>query len=120
MKNKKIVEFDLDGNPVYIEIEEAEERVTRAGRGDEGEIEKAESKFTKAIAHIKPAADAILNTFQEMNTPEEIGLEFGLKFNASAGAIFASVDSEATFKVSLKWSNKKESPENEKTPVTEK
>ncbi|MCK7576896.1 MAG: hypothetical protein MZV65_14195 [Chromatiales bacterium] len=41
-----------------------------------------------------------------MNTPTEIGLEFGVKFSAKAGAIIASVDSEAVFKVSLKWSNK--------------
>jgi hypothetical protein len=40
-----------------------------------------------------------------MNSPAEIGLEFGIKLNAKAGAIFASVDSEATFKVSIKWRN---------------
>jgi len=46
-----------------------------------------------------------LKTFQEINTPAEINLEFGVKFNAKAGFIFASADSEATFKVSLKWKN---------------
>ena len=46
-----------------------------------------------------------------MNTPDEIGLEFGIKFNAKAGAVFASVDSEATFKVSLKWKNSPDSPD---------
>ncbi len=41
---------------------------------------------------------------------KEIGLEFGIKCNARAGvAVFASVDSEATFKVSLKWKNKPKS-----------
>ncbi len=45
-----------------------------------------------------------------MNTPDEIGLEFGLKFNAKTGVIFASADSEATFKVSLKWTNEKKEP----------
>ena len=47
----------------------------------------------------------MLESFKEMNTPDEIDLEFGIKFNAKAGAVFASVDSEATFKVSLKWKN---------------
>jgi len=97
----------LDGKPVYIEVEETEEGITRVGRTEDG-IEKAENKFTRAISHIKPAAEAILNTFREMSAPEEIGMEFGIKFNAKAGAVFASVDSEATFKVSVKWSNKKE------------
>ena len=49
----------------------------------------------------------VLQAFREMNTPDEIGLDFGIKFSAQAGAIFASVDSEATFKVSLKWKNPK-------------
>ena len=54
-----------------------------------------------------PAAELVLNAFREMNTPDEIGLEFGVKFNASAGAFLASAGSEATFKVSLKWKNEK-------------
>jgi len=39
-----------------------------------------------------------LKTFQDINAPAEINLEFGIKFNAKAGFIFASADSEATFR----------------------
>lgn len=100
------IEFDLDGETsVFVESE--------GGAGD-GEIqrmggegaEKRKRKFLDVIEGIRPAAEAVLATFREMDTPEEIGLEFGIKFNAKAGAVFASVDSEATFKVSLKWNNK--------------
>lgn len=107
---KKIISFDLDGSPVYIEVEEVQETSAgfqRAGRDNE-EKEKSENRFTDAIAKVKPVAEAVLKMFQEMHTPDEIGLDFGIKFNAKAGAVFASVDSEATFKVSLKWKNKKE------------
>ncbi|MDM8517898.1 CU044_2847 family protein [Desulfobacterales bacterium HSG16] len=113
---KKLIEFELeDGTPVYIEVEDPKagqgtQLVSRGGKG----IEKSENKFTEAVKKIKPAAEAVLDTFRDMNTPDEIGLEFGLKFNAKAGAIIASVDSEATFKVSLKWineKNKKNEPE---------
>ena len=38
-----------------------------------------------------------------MNTPDEIALEFGLKFNAKTGVIFASADSEATFNSTIKF-----------------
>ncbi len=110
---KKVIPFDLDGSPVYIEIEDSEGRSSgkeRLGGKRKDESEKAENRFTDAIARIKPAAEAVLKTFHEMDTPEEIGLEFGIKFNARAGvAVFASVDSEATFKVSLKWKNKSKS-----------
>ena len=58
------------------------------------------------MAHIKPVAKALFGAFEEFNNPQEIQLEFGVKFSAKAGVIFASADSEATFKVSLKWQNK--------------
>ena len=76
-------------------------------RGGDNGAEKADSLFVDAVDRIKPAAEVILNAFREMNTPDEIALEFGLKFNAKTGVIFASADSEATFKVSLKWTNDK-------------
>lgn len=104
MKTKEIVEFELDGQPVYVEVEQSGVGPRRVSRGDDG-VAKAENRFKDAIARIRPAADALLTSFKEMNTPDEIGLDFGIKFNAKAGAVFASVDSEATFKVSLKWKN---------------
>lgn len=107
---KKLIEFELDGQPVYVEAEMSEtekglQRVSRSGGDDEPE--KAASRFTDAVARIKPAAEVVLNTFREMNTPDEIALEFGLNFSAKAGVVFASADSTATFKVSLRWKNEK-------------
>jgi hypothetical protein len=77
----------------------------RVSRGEYG-IEKAETRFTEAIARVRPAAEAVFQALRALNTPEDIALEFVITFNAKAGAIIASVDSEATFKVSLKWTNK--------------
>ena len=107
---KKLIEFELDGQPVYIETEISDQQgMERIAQGREDEPEQAESRFTDAVARIKPAAEVVLNAFREMNTPDEIGLEFGVKFTAKAGAVFvASAGSEATFKVSLKWTNDKQ------------
>lgn len=107
MNDKRVMEFKMDdGTPVYVEVAQGEgydaERVTRGGSGQHGFVE-AEKRFTDAISRVKPAAEFVLNAFREMNEPDQIGLEFGVKFNAKAGAILASVDSEATFKVSLLW-----------------
>ncbi|XCN74397.1 MAG: CU044_2847 family protein [Candidatus Electrothrix aestuarii] len=104
---KKLIEFELDGQPVYIEAEETNpEGMRRVSRGGDNEAEKADSLFVDAVDRIKPAAEVILNAFREMNTPDEIALEFGLNFSAKAGAFFTSADSSAAFKVSLKWNNK--------------
>ncbi|MCI5146139.1 MAG: hypothetical protein D3923_11575 [Candidatus Electrothrix sp. AR3] len=108
---KKMIEFEMDGQPVYVEAEVSEaEGIRRVSRVGDDEPERAESRFVDAVARIKPAAEVVLNAFREMNTPDEIGLEFGLKFNAKTGVVFASANSEATFKVSLKWTNEKNDP----------
>ena len=103
---KEMIEFELeDGGTIWIEGEEETLKgMQRVGRGGGSDRQKA-GKFTAALSHIRPAAETVLNAFREMNTPDEIGLEFGMKFTAKAGAVFASADSEATFKVSLKWIN---------------
>ena len=62
-------------------------------------------KFEQAISLIKPVAKALYGAFEELNKPKEINMEFGMKFSAKAGVIFASADSEATFKITLKWVN---------------
>ncbi|MCP4344232.1 MAG: hypothetical protein GY795_01735 [Desulfobacterales bacterium] len=106
---KQLVEFQLDdGEIIFVETDDPGEAygIQRVSAGQDG-VEKAEKRFTDAMARVKPAAEAVLKSFQEINTPDEIGLEFGIKFNAKAGVIFASADSEATFKVSLKWTNPK-------------
>lgn len=107
MKDREILEFDLvDGTPVYVETTDAaaDSSLRRVSRSDAGPL-KAESRFEEAVGRIRPAAQALLDSLRELNTPEEIGLEFGLKFNAKVGAIIASVDSEAAFKVTIKWKN---------------
>lgn len=105
---KKLVPFQINDDQIFIEVEDIDrdggfQRVGRRGDKDD----PGDRRFADAIARVKPAAEAVLSAFREMNTPAEIGLEFGIKFNATVGAIFASADSEATFKVSLKWVNKK-------------
>ena len=69
---KKLIEFDLeDGTSVYVEVEDPKAgQGTRlvSSKGEKG-IEKSENKFTEAVKKIKPAAEAVLNTFRDMNTP---------------------------------------------------
>ena len=110
MPDRDLVDFHLeDGSTVWIETDTAQDTTSgstlrRVSRGG-GAPSEADRRFEDAVARIRPAAQALLDSLKELNTPEEIALEFGIKFNAKAGVIFASVDSEATFKVSVKWTN---------------
>ena len=47
----------------------------------------------------------MLDALKELNTPQEIHLEFGVKLGGKAGVVFASAESECNFKVGLKWTN---------------
>ena len=104
MNDKRVMEFKMDDDtPIYVEFAQADGYdAERVSVGERGFIE-AQQRFTDAIARVKPAAEFVLNAFREMNEPDQIGLDFGIKFNAKAGAVLASVDSEATFKVTLIW-----------------
>lgn len=105
--------FELeDGTIVQVEIKEEEHDGTRrvsrgGGRGEDEDEEKPPGRFSDAIKHIRPTAEAVLTALRGMNTPNEIGLEFGVKFSAKAGAFLVSADGESHFKVALKWTNPK-------------
>jgi len=94
-----------DGTEIYIETEERPTGMQRVSRGGKAG-QKAAQSFTGALKHVKPAAQAMLDTFKDINTPAEINLEFAVKLSAELGcAILASTKGEATFKVALKWKN---------------
>ena len=82
------MQFELaDGSPVYAEVDEPENTVQRrVSIGSDG-IEKAQERFVEAIRKVQPAATAVLQTFQELDMPNEITLEFGVKLNGTLGAI---------------------------------
>jgi hypothetical protein len=101
---RQLIEYALaDGQSIVVEAEGDAGPVQR-GRGD-APVERAAESFEAAVAKLKPAAAAVIDGLKGL-TPEEITLELGLKFSAKAGVVLASADSEATFKVTLKWKPK--------------
>ena len=106
---KKIIEYPLkDGHLILIEVEEPERPSNQAIRGvplpTHEVIERATQTFEDALEKVKPAAAIIIAKLKELKSPpDQIGLEFGIKFAAKAGAVIASADAEANFKVTLTW-----------------
>jgi hypothetical protein len=106
---KNFIEFKFEnGESAFMQIEETEpqsrQRVSRSG-SDEGNLQ-ADRTFSEAVSCITPIGNALLTSLKGINTPDEINLEFGLTFNAKAGVVFTSVESAASFKVSITWKNK--------------
>ena len=105
---KRLIKFPLqDGGSVIVEVDEpTPEGVIRAACPGEV-VAKAKETLEDALDKIQPAAQAIIAKLRGLpDAPDEIGVEFGIKLSAQAGAFIASAGVEANYKVTLKWANK--------------
>lgn len=108
---KHFVEFKLDdGSPIVFEVDEPEVGgTTRASRRPGEIVEEAKETFEEALTKIRPATERVIATLRGLSQkPDEIEMEFGFNLSAAAGVVIASASTEANYKVTLKWSSKKE------------
>lgn len=99
--DRHLVEYELkDGKTIFVEVETPERDLQRIST--HSGTEKAIKKFEQAIEDIAPATEAVLTMIKSLGISEG-QLEVGLKFTAKAGVVLASADSEATFKITMKW-----------------
>jgi len=109
------LEFTLDnGEKAYMQVQETQSQaLKRVSRGDDDVISsKATRSFNEAVRCIAPIGKTLLAELKDMNTPDEIGLEFNISFTAEAGVVFTSLSSEASFKVNITWKNNKDQVKN--------
>jgi hypothetical protein len=70
-------------------------------------IETVGNSFETAIEAIRPAAVAVANKLRDFtDAPEDVEVEFGLKFAGQAGAFIASASTEAQFRIKMVWKGK--------------
>ena len=103
---KRLVEFPLDqGGSVIVEVDEPSAGPTLRGLKDRPAIvEQADKTFQDAVAAVTPAARSLIGQLRSIEeTPDEVGIEFGVQLSAQTGAFIASVAAEANFKVSVTW-----------------
>lgn len=109
-----MIEFKLEnGESAFMQVEESglqtqdRQDVTRSSQDHEEErIVQAPKRFDEAIKCVAPIGNLLLSSLKEINTPDEINLEFAISFNGKAGVVFSSIESEASFKVNITWKNK--------------
>lgn len=68
-----------------------------------GVLSDAPNTFQEALERVKPALQAVADALRDVNHPDTIALEFGLKLTAATGVVIASAATEVTFKVTLSW-----------------
>jgi Trypsin-co-occurring domain 1 len=74
------------------------------GGGPRDVVIRSAETIQAAIAQLKPAAQALVDTFIELpRRPDEMSVTFGVELSAEAGAIIASTTASANFAVTISW-----------------
>jgi hypothetical protein len=101
-----------DGTAVLVEVDDP-----RNGEGFddvafEGAIYRAQEAFEQSLADVRAMAVKALETLRTgPPAPDQIELEFGVKFKAELGAaVFAKAAGEGTLIVRMAWSGPVSSP----------
>lgn len=103
------IEFTLDDGAQVIVLETAAGRQAEGykpvSRGSRGPVtERASRSFAEVIRTLKPVLDTIRTELAEtIASADELSISLGVKIGADAGVMLASVSSEATINVSVKW-----------------
>ena len=102
-------EFTIDASePVLVQFEVR--GLQPVSRDDSQLIERSQKALASAMSTIQQMSERVVSTLKGINLadrPDEIEVEFGLVLTAEAGALIARVETEAGFKVKLKWTREK-------------
>ncbi len=102
--SRKIQFFELaDGGKVAVEVRSSPAEEERIAASRDEVVEETGRKFSDALRGVEAATKEILSGFAAALEPEELELEFGLKFSAKAGIVLASTDAEATLTMKAVW-----------------
>ena len=103
---EKLLELTTSsGSSLFVEVKEAAPTTAmRGGIDGDRSIFTDTKKLENALAPLKDFSNDMINSLKQLiHAPDETVIEMGLKFSAKAGLIITSIDSEANFKISLKW-----------------
>ncbi|MFD3458334.1 CU044_2847 family protein [Nocardia fluminea] len=101
-----LVSFPVEGGgEVLIQVEPDGEIVTRGGRDHAAQaVEEAKRSFDSALSTIHVVAQGVLDQICGLVTPPaEVRVQFGLEFNAKAGAVIASAGATAQLRAEMTW-----------------
>ncbi|KAA0926823.1 CU044_2847 family protein [Streptomyces apricus] len=92
-----------DDSFLVVEVAEDEPGVVEVSRlGDT--VADATASFEAGVDRIRNAAASTLRRLRDMpSRPDEVCLEFGMRFNAEVGAVIAKSAGEAHLNVTMTW-----------------
>ena len=68
----------------------------------DGVVAKARVSLEGALREVRPTLEKVVETVRSLS-PDEVGIEFGLKVGGETGVVIAKGTSEVNFAIRLKW-----------------
>ena len=100
----ELLRWQTDDGPVVIEVDSDDPGLASIARSGD-EITDVKQRFEGALEKVRGAAASALKTFRDKSlSPDEVSLEFGVKFTVSAGAVISKTAAEGNLTVRLTWS----------------
>lgn len=106
---KYLIEMPVDGpdSPpatVGVQIEQPADGIIDVSRRPGQVVARAERSLGEMLGIVRPVAESFLESLVGMtDTPDDIGLEFGLSLSADANLVVATTAAQGNFKVTLTW-----------------
>jgi Trypsin-co-occurring domain 1 len=115
-----LIEVPLErGGSILIEADAASSGEALRGKAAAQVIEKVSQTLEEALSQVRSTAEVVITQLCAIpQSPDEVSVEFGVKFGAKGSVYIAGGEAEANFKVALKW--KKETAPSETDGETEK
>ena len=109
---KKYIQFESEGDKFDI-LFEADEKENFDGLVNIGDnaaetiVVKAEKTFDNAMESVRKVSSSVISKIKNIaDSPDEIQVEFGISFTASAGVVISKVETEAHMTLTLSWKKK--------------
>jgi Trypsin-co-occurring domain 1 len=98
----RLIAFPVHGHQtLLVEVDDPNVGNAPVARGI---AERAQKTFDAAVAQIRPGVEALMAQLGDLTAkPEQVSLEFGIKFTADANALIAKTSVEGNVKVTLTW-----------------
>jgi Trypsin-co-occurring domain 1 len=107
----ELVRWEITDGAVVVEVDSQEPGFQSIARKPGQVIYDAGSRFEDALENVRNAAVSALAKFRdEVLDPDQVEIEFGVRFNAEAGAVIAKTSAEGHLVVKLAWSRSPEKP----------
>jgi hypothetical protein len=101
----ELLRWETSDGPVVVEVDGRDPGFRSVSRKPGEVITDVGERFEKSLDSVRAAAVSALRTFRDTSlSPDEVSLEFGIKFNVAAGAVIARTAAEGNLTVKLTWS----------------